>query len=82
MKSNMKRLNHVMVPQHEILSKEETEKLLKKYNISKIQLPKIFIDDPALKGLNAKVGDVIKITREEPVIGKNIVYRVVVDRKA
>lgn len=82
MKSNMKRLNHVMVPYHEILSEEETEKLLNKYNISKIQLPKIFIDDPALKGLNAKVGDVIKITREDPVVGKNIAYRVVVDRKA
>jgi DNA-directed RNA polymerase subunit H (RpoH/RPB5) len=50
--------------------------LLKKYNISLSQLPKIKIEDPALpKDVN--VGDVIKIERKEEE-GIIVYYRVVV----
>ncbi|RLG59325.1 MAG: DNA-directed RNA polymerase subunit H [Candidatus Hydrothermarchaeota archaeon] len=69
---------HVLVPKHEVLTEEEAEKVLKKYNITKSQLPKILISDPMVKKIGAKVGDIIKITRESPTAGESIFYRVVV----
>ncbi|RLG58193.1 MAG: DNA-directed RNA polymerase subunit H [Candidatus Hydrothermarchaeota archaeon] len=69
---------HVLVPKHEVLTEEEAEKVLKKYNITKSQLPKILISDPMVKKIGAKVGDIIKITRKSPTAGESIFYRVVV----
>lgn len=67
---------HVLQPTQTKLSKEEAEKLLKQYNISPVQLPKIKISDPSLPE-GCKIGDVIKIERESN--GKKaIYYRVVV----
>jgi len=71
-------LENTLVPKHEVLAPEEAEKLLETYNVTHELLPKIKLSDPAIKGLNAKVGDIIKITRNEPKIGKNFYYRVVV----
>jgi len=79
MKTN-KELKHELVPLHEVLSGEEAEALLEKYNIGRGQMAKIFIDDPALKGLKVKAGDVVKITRNEPVVGVSTAYRVVSER--
>lgn len=67
---------HVLQPKQIKLSKEEAEKLLKQYNISLVQLPKIKISDPSLPE-GCEIGDVIKIERESD--GKKaIYYRVVV----
>ena len=67
---------HILQPKHTVLKSEEVEKILKKYNISLTQLPKIKVDDKGLPE-GALVGDVIKIERkEEDKI--NIYYRVVV----
>jgi len=70
---------HVLVPIHIKLDEKEAEELLKKYNISKNQLPKIRIDDPAIRNLNVKPGDIIKIIRKSPTAGESIFYRVVVE---
>ncbi len=70
---------HVLVPKHEVLSEEEKEKLLKELNIEFKQLPKIKINDPAIKHLKVKPGDVIKITRSSPIAGKTIYYRGVIE---
>jgi len=67
-----------LVPKHEILSPEEKQKLLDRYNISEKQLPKIKSTDPAVIALNAKKGDVIKITRKSPTAGESYYYRLVV----
>ena len=67
-----------LVPKHEILSPEEKQKLLDKFNISEKQLPKIKSTDPAVIALGAKKGDVIKITRKSPVAGESYYYRLVV----
>jgi len=75
-----KELKHELVPLHEVLSEEEAKALLDKYNISSGQMPKIFIDDPALKELKVKAGDIVKITRKEAVVGTSVTYRVVVER--
>ena len=70
--------DHVLVPKHEILSKEEAEELLKTLGIKKEQLPKIKHTDPIIREIGAKVGDIIKITRESPTAGKSIAYRLVI----
>jgi len=69
---------HVLVPEHEVLTDEEAEEVLNKYNITKSQLPKILITDPMVKKIEAKVGDIIKITRKSPTAGESIFYRIVV----
>ncbi len=71
-------LEHELVPKHEILSKAEVEELLKKYKTSINKLPQILVNDPVVKELGAKVGDVIKITRNSPTAGVAVYYRVVV----
>ncbi|MCD6549900.1 DNA-directed RNA polymerase subunit H [Candidatus Micrarchaeota archaeon] len=73
----MKEFHHVLVPIHELLSKEEAEKVIKKYG-DKNLFPKIKKNDPALAlfGIKAKPGDIIKITRNDPT-GRHVVYRVV-----
>jgi len=68
---------HVLVPKHSKLSEEEVKKLLERYNVSLKQLPKILKTDPALQNLDAKPGDVIKIERQSPTVGKVNYYRVV-----
>jgi DNA-directed RNA polymerase subunit H len=69
---------HELVPKHEILSKEEKEELLKKYGITIKELPRILSSDPAIKALNPKIGDVIKITRKSKTAEESVYYRVVV----
>jgi DNA-directed RNA polymerase subunit H len=69
---------HALVPEHEILSEEELNALLEKYNITKGQMPKIFISDPVVKKIKANLGDVVKITRSSKTAGVSVFYRVVV----
>lgn len=71
-------LKHGLVPKHEILSEEELEALLEEFNITKGQLPAILTKDPVIKKIKAKVGDVVKITRNSKTAGGSVVYRVVV----
>jgi DNA-directed RNA polymerase subunit H len=70
--------SHILVPAHEILKKEEAERILKTLNIEKEQLPKIKVDDPVAVEIGAKVGDIIRIIRESPTAGKSVAYRLVV----
>lgn len=71
--------NHVLVPKHEVLGKEEADELLLRFNISKRQMPQISSKDAAIKDLNLKRGDVVKITRNSMTTNKSIFYRVVFD---
>lgn len=72
-------LKHELVPKHIVLTKEEKEKILKKYGVKEAQLPKILASDPVVKLIGAKPGDLIKIIREEN--GKKyIYYRIVVEK--
>lgn len=71
-------IDHNLVPNHEILSDNEAEKVLEKYKIVKEQLPKIAIDDPAIKEMEPKVGDIVKILRTSKDIGNSVYYRVVI----
>jgi DNA-directed RNA polymerase subunit H len=71
-------LAHKMVPNHEILNEEDINKILTEYKIEKEQLPKIRISDPAAVSIKAKVGDVVRVTRESPTAGKSYFYRLVI----
>ncbi len=73
-----KPLEHKMVPRHEILTDEELKTILLEYDIEKEQMPKIRVSDPAAQAVKAKVGDVVRVTRESPTAGKAIFYRLVI----
>jgi len=72
-------LDHELVPEHIILSKEEAEEVLKKFNIKPEQLPKILTTDPVVKAIGAKKGDIIKVIRRSKTALKSVVYRLVVE---
>ena len=72
-------IKHVLVPPHELLKAEEIQTLIKRYNISISQLPRVYYKDPAVHHLDVKSGDVIRIIRQSPTAGKSIFYRLVVD---
>lgn len=70
---------HSFVPKHVKLEEKEKEELLKKYNVSAKQLPRISKKDAAIKDLQLKAGDVIKIMRKSPTAGETVFYRVVIN---
>ncbi len=67
-----------LVPAHEILSNEERERILEELNVAPKQLPKIKQTDAVVKQLGAKKGDILRIRRNDPVVGEHFYYRVVV----
>lgn len=69
-------MSHILQPKHVKLSEKEVATLLKQFNISKAQLPKILSTDAALED-SFSVGDVVKIERSTP-DKKAVYYRVVV----
>ena len=71
--------DHVLLMKHVVLSEEASEKILKKYNIDKKQLPVIFHKDPALAGTEAEPGDLVEINRDSPTAKYTKYYRVVVN---
>jgi len=62
------------------MTEEEAAQLLGQYHITVDQLPKIFSEDPAVKTIGAKVGDVIRIIRESQTAGRAESYRLVIKR--
>ena len=69
---------HELIPKHSKISDREKKQLVEKYNISSLkEFPKIYRNDPGIQGLNAKVGDLIKIVRQGST-GETVYYRVVV----
>ena len=67
---------HILQPKHTKLSEKEMEELLSKLNISKAQLPKILLTDPALPP-GCQIGDIVKIERKEE-DKVNLYYRVII----
>jgi DNA-directed RNA polymerase subunit H len=76
-------LEHELVPEHYLVSKDEEEAILKELGVKKEHLPKIKKSDAVLRVLERKyghipIGSLIKIVRKSPTAGKIVVYRVVV----
>ncbi len=70
---------HTLTPKHHKLSEKEKAQLLEKYHVTSKELPKILRTDSAIKELDPKPGDVVKIIRKSPTAGESVFYRVVYD---
>ena len=80
MNDNILWLNKI-VPKHILLADSEVDGKLGPLNVSREQLPRILLKDPALKALDqeAKPGDVVEIHRVSESAGANLAYRIVVE---
>jgi len=78
-------LEHRLVPEHRLLSAEESQEVLARLHITRDQLPKIKKNDPVIQVLE-KVhgpiaeGRIIKITRLSETAGVFEAYRLIVGR--
>ena len=70
-------LEHELVPKHRKLSFEEAVMVLKRLGVKPHELPKISINDPVVRLLRARPGDIIEIRRRSPTAGETIYYRIV-----
>ncbi len=76
--SGNNKFTHVLVPRHDLLSKEESDRILKELGVKSWQLPRIAQDDPAIRDLSPEVGQIIRVTRKSDLVGEYVVYRLVV----
>lgn len=77
-------MNHILVPEHRLLTPKEAEDVLKKYSISIEELPKIRRSDSCVRSLELRVGEIprgsiIKIVRRSETAGISYAYRLVID---
>jgi len=72
-------IKHSFIPLHEVLTEDEVFQLKEKNKIEPDKLPYIYITDPAIRHIEVKVGDVIRIKRSNPIAGETYYYRKVVD---
>lgn len=71
--------SHDLVPFHEFATSQEVDEIKRRYGIELYQLPKISHNDPVVRTLGARVGDVLKITREIETASNVYAFRVVID---
>ena len=70
-------LDHQYVPMHEILSAEETKKIVLQYNVTNYdQLPNISRYDPVAQAIGIRPGQICKITRSSKTSIISYYYRV------
>ena len=49
--------DHIYVPKHEIMNKDDAMKVLEKYHTKPTEMPLIYVSDPAIRGLGVKPGE-------------------------
>jgi DNA-directed RNA polymerase subunit H (RpoH/RPB5) len=72
-------LEHSLVPNHRLLTNDETEVVMKRYNINSLQkLPEISRFDPVSKIIGIRPGQVCEIIRPSKAAIESLYYRVCV----
>ena len=71
--------DHMLVPTHEIMTEDEIADEFSDVEYDFKDLPKIRSEDPVVKAIGAKPGDVLRITRESQTAGVFVTYRIVED---
>ena len=69
--------DHMLVPKHEIMTKEEISEEFNDVDYDFKDLPKIRANDPVVEAIGAEPGDVLRITRESQTAGVFVTYRIV-----
>ncbi|MBQ6512729.1 DNA-directed RNA polymerase subunit H [Methanobrevibacter sp.] len=70
---------HMLVPTHEIMTEDEIADEFSDVEYDFKDLPRIRSEDPVVKAIGAKPGDVLRITRESQTAGVFVTYRIVED---
>ena len=70
---------HVLVPKQVLLSRTEADKILKEYNVTIREMPKVLKNDPSISDLGAKSGDIVKVVRKSKTAGEAMFYRGVIN---
>jgi len=78
-------LEHKLVPEHRLLSPEESESVLAKLKVTKDQLPKIRKTDPVIRVLEKvygpiEEGRIVRVLRLNQTAGVSEAYRLVIER--
>ncbi|WP_296852873.1 DNA-directed RNA polymerase subunit H [uncultured Methanobrevibacter sp.] len=69
----------MLVPTHEIMTEDEIADEFSDVEYDFKNLPKIRSNDPVVKAIDAKPGDILRITRESQTAGVFVTYRIVED---
>ncbi len=70
---------HNLIPQHSLLTDKEKTKLLADLHLTIKEIPKINLSDAAVQPLEAKSGDIVKISRISRSAGTSDYYRVFIE---
>ena len=72
---------HDLVPEHIVLSNEESNLVLEAYRAKKRDMPLIRSNEPVAKYYNMKPGNIVKIMRPSPITCESVGYRLTIKSK-
>jgi len=73
-------LEHKYVPEHILLEKEESKKIIEKYSLNISQLPRIYVSDPVIRFIGGMKGSIVKIIRTGYETGISIYLRIIISK--
>lgn len=67
---------HKLMPKHGRLTEAEKQALIHRYGKEEHCYPKIQLNDPMARYLGLKIGDMIRVERNIPHLGRSVTYRI------